>query len=56
MSFLIIGLLLLVIGIYFLRKAVRNEDKEGVVGFIAVIVASVIMILFFGLFYTLTIF
>ncbi len=56
MPFLVLGLILLVIGIIFLRKSIKEQDKEGAVGVMALIVASVIMILFFGLFYTLTIF
>ena len=56
MSFLAIGVILLIVGIIFLRKSIKEEDKEGVVGVSALIVAAVIMILFFGLFYTFTIF
>ncbi len=56
MPFLVLGLILLVVGIIFLRKSIREQDKEGVVGVMALIVAAVIMIVFFGLFYTLTIF
>lgn len=47
---------MLIVGIIFLRKSLKEEDKEGVIGVMALIIASVIMILFFGLFYTLTIF
>lgn len=56
MPFLVLGIILLIVGAIFLRKSVREQDKEGVVGVIALIVAAVIMIMFFGLFYTLTIF
>lgn len=56
MPFLVLGIILLIIGAIFLRKSIRDQDKEGVVGVIALIVAAVIMIFFFGLFYTLTIF
>ncbi|MBI4256886.1 hypothetical protein HY626_02415 [Candidatus Uhrbacteria bacterium] len=56
MPFFALGLILLVVGVIFLRKSVKEEDKEGVVGVIALIIAAVIMIMFFGLFYTLTIF
>jgi len=55
MPFLFIGVLLLGIGIYFLRKAVKKQDHEGTVGMTALIIAAVIMILFYGMFYTLTI-
>ena len=56
MRFLILGIILLIIGIVFLRRAIKKQDEEGVVGVLALITAAVIMILFFGLFYTLTIF
>lgn len=56
MPFLVLGIILLIVGAIFLRKSVREQDKEGVVGVIALIIAAVIMIMFFGLFYTLTIF
>ena len=56
MSFLVLGFILLIVGVIFLRKSIREQDKEGVVGVMALIIASVIMILFFGLFYTFTIF
>ena len=56
MPFLFLGIVLLGIGIFFLRKAIKEEDQEGIVGIMALIIAAVILILFFGLFYTLTIF
>lgn len=56
MPFLVLGFILLIVGVIFLRKSIREQDKEGVVGVMALIIASVIMILFFGLFYTFTIF
>jgi len=55
MPFLFIGIILLGVGIYFLREAIKTEDKEGIVGLTAIIIAAVIMILFYGLFYSLTI-
>ena len=55
MTFLLIGLLLLVFGIYFFRQAGKDGDKEGVVGFSAIIIAAAILTLFYGLFYTLVI-
>ncbi|MBI2473153.1 hypothetical protein HYV70_01190 [Candidatus Uhrbacteria bacterium] len=54
MPFLFIGVVLLGLGIYFLRKAVKNHDHEGTIGMTALIIAAVIMILFYGMFYTLT--
>ena len=56
MPFFTLGIIVLIISVIFLRKSIKEQDKEGVVGAIALLVASVIMILFFGLFYTLTIF
>ncbi|NQV88946.1 MAG: hypothetical protein HQ488_01325 [Parcubacteria group bacterium] len=55
MPFLFIGILLLGIGVFFLRRAIKHEDKEGVVGLTALIIAAVILILFYGLFYSITI-
>ena len=54
MSFLILGLLLLVVGIYFLRQKLQAQDKFGIIGMTMVIVAAVVLILFYGLFYTLS--
>lgn len=56
MPFLALGLILLIVGVIFLRKSIREEDREGIIGVMAIIAAAVIMIMFFGLFYTLTIF
>lgn len=56
MPFLILGVILLIVGVIFLRKAIKEEDREGIIGVMAIIAAAVIMIMFFGLFYTLTIF
>lgn len=55
MPFLIIGLVLFGLGVYFLRKSIQEEDKEGIIGVSALIIASLIMIMFYGLFYNLTI-
>jgi hypothetical protein len=55
MPFLFIGVVLLIISIILLRKAVKNQDREGIVGLTALIMASAILILFYGLFYSLTI-
>ncbi|NQV90378.1 hypothetical protein HQ487_03130 [Candidatus Uhrbacteria bacterium] len=55
MPFLILGVIMLGIGIVFLRNAIKNEDKEGIIGVTAMIIAAVILIFFFGLFYTFTI-
>ena len=55
MPFLIVGILLLGFGAYFMRQSIREEDKEGIIGVMALIIAAVIMIFFYGLFYTFTI-
>lgn len=55
MTFLLLGILLLVFGTYFFRQASKEGDKEGVVGFSAIIIAAAILTLFYGLFYTLII-
>jgi len=55
MPFLFIGISLLLVSIYFMRKVVKRKDREGIIGFTALIVASAILILFYGLFYSLTI-
>ncbi len=51
MSFFIIGVVLLVVAIYLLRRALKNQDKEGIVGMTAVTIAAIILIVFFGIFY-----
>ncbi len=51
MPFFIIGLLVLIFGIYFIRQAIKQKDQEGVVGFTAIIIAAVILVIFFGLFF-----
>jgi hypothetical protein len=56
MPFLILGIILLIIGAIFLRKSIKEQDREGIIGVIALIISAVFMILFFGLFYSLTIF
>mgnify|MGYP001559102715 CR=1 FL=1 len=53
MPFLFIGLILLGFGIYFYRKATKNHDHDGQFGMMALIIGAVIMILFYGVFYTL---
>lgn len=54
MPFLIIGVLLLGIGTYFLRKHMKSGYKMGVTGMTMVIITGVIVILLYGLFYTLS--
>ena len=51
MSYFMIGVILLIIGIYFLRRAIKEGDREGIVGMTGLIIASLILIIFFGLFY-----
>ena len=51
MTFFILGLLTVAFAAYFLRRAVRDKDMEGVVGFTAVFLASLILLIFYGLFF-----
>jgi len=51
MTFLIIGLIMVVIGVIFLRRSIKAHDKEGKIGSIGLIMAGVIVMLFFGIFY-----
>lgn len=51
MTYIIFGLLLFIFGAYFLRKSMKEQDKEGVIGFTAILIAAMLMILFFGLFF-----
>jgi hypothetical protein len=55
MPFFFIGLVVLTIAIVILRRAIKDQDKEGIVGATTLIIAAVILMLFFGLFYTLVI-
>ena len=55
MPFLFIGISLLLVSIFFMRKAVQRQDREGIIGLTALIMASAILILFYGLFYSITI-
>lgn len=55
MPFLFIGAALLIISVILLRKAIKREDKEGIVGLTALMLAAAILILFYGLFYSITI-
>ncbi len=56
MSFFFIGVMLLLLASYLMRKAIKSGDQEGIVGLSAIIMASVILILFFGLFFQIAIF
>jgi len=51
MSFFIIGIVLLAVSIYFLRAALKKQDREGIIGMTALLIASIILIVFFGIFY-----
>lgn len=51
MPFFFLGIIILLLSIYFMRMAIRDRDKEGVVGLTALIIASLILIIFFGLFF-----
>ena len=51
MSYLFIGVGLLIASILFMRMAFRDKDKEGIIGLAAIILAALILIVFFGLFF-----
>jgi hypothetical protein len=51
MSFFLIGVVLLGVAIYFLRDSLKNQNKEGIIGMSAIILAALILIVFFGVFY-----
>lgn len=53
MTYFLIGLFLLIFAIYFIRRTIKEKDKEGLIGFVAILVASLFLILFFGLFFRL---
>ncbi len=55
MPFLFLGAALLIVSIILLRKAIKKEDKEWIVGLNVLILASAILILFYGLFYSIII-
>lgn len=55
MPFLFLGLIILGLGIHFLRQTTKRQDKDGIVGSTVMIIAGLFMILFFGLFYSLLI-
>lgn len=55
MPFVILGIFTLLVGAFFLRLGIRGEDKEMLVGAVALIIAGIILVIFFGFFYrTLT--
>lgn len=51
MPFIFIGIIIIGISAYILRKAVQSKDKEGIIGQAALLVAGIIILLFFGIFY-----
>ncbi len=51
MSFLFLGFVILIVGIIFLRLAIKDKDNEGVTGLTALIIAALILIIFFGFIY-----
>lgn len=51
MTYFVLGLLLLIFGVYFLRIAMKEKDKEGVIGLAAVLIAAMMLLLFYGLFF-----
>ncbi|MBI4713593.1 hypothetical protein HY771_00145 [Candidatus Uhrbacteria bacterium] len=51
MSFIILGLIVLVFGVFFMHRSVKEQDKEGIIGFAAILIAAMMLIIFFGLFF-----
>ena len=51
MTYLIFGFVILLFGLFFLRKAVKTKNREGVIGFTAIVIAAWFLILFYGLFF-----
>lgn len=51
MPFLFLGIITLFVGMYFHREARKQGDKEGIVGTMGLIIAGIILLLIFGLFY-----
>jgi uncharacterized membrane protein YjjP (DUF1212 family) len=51
MPFVILGIFTLLVGAFFLRLGVKNEDKEILVGSVALVIAGIVLVIFFGLFY-----
>ncbi len=53
MIFLLLGIVILVVGIYFHLQARKDKDKDGTVGTMFVIMAGVILILIYGMLYSM---
>ncbi len=51
MSYFLLGVIVLIIAIIFLRRAIKTQDKEGIVGMTGLLIAAIILIVFFGLFF-----
>jgi len=51
MPFIILGIIIFIAGGYFVRWGIKHENKEILIGAIALVVAAIILVLIFGLFY-----
>jgi hypothetical protein len=51
MSFFFIGLGMIAAGIFFLLRSIKHHDKEGKYGSIGLLMAGIVLLLFFGVFY-----
>ena len=51
MPFLALGIVILLLGTYFYTQARRTKDRDGMIGSMGIIVAGIILIVLFGLFY-----
>ena len=49
--FLILGILMLVLGLFLLARSMRQKDKEGIIGSISLVSAGLILTIIFGIFY-----
>jgi hypothetical protein len=52
MPFVFIGVVLLILGVIFLRKGIKSQDKEGIIGATGVLIGAVVLIVFFGILYS----
>ena len=52
MPFIFIGIVMLIVSVMFLRKAIKGNDKEGIIGGTGLLIGSIILIIFFGIFYS----
>jgi len=49
MAFQMIGILLLLLSIYFFGYALKTKDKDGIIGSLLVFIAAIVLLFFFGI-------